>query len=601
MNDEKLELHLSLSIGRAYTAAEAATFLNMDVRTFNKRVSEGMIKPIWPLGERRFSGFLIAKLLGWPLTDDVKDYLPSGAMDSLGGDVRDMCNELCRCGARQEAVSKGDSGRITMSSADVRLKRHPLSAVWGPMASDVRKDFEEGIREYVDPDGLVIYKLDEMVLDGWWRYSFFLDNGIEPVLKEYTGDDPVGFVLRRNGNRRHQNAGQRVLSVMDAYSWAKSQRSGERSEIEKEAVALDTLGLSEKANVSRQTARQAVRVEEAGVGDYVRRGELHMRAASDIAGHDDLVEGLKSGKIDAARAVEKLKERRPPSKEDNIKAELELTKREVGRQVEEVERLEEQVEFFRKFSDGDSEAENVERTFVGQQSMIRTLRTLMRRWMNNFERMKRSRDYWKARAMRAERALDSATVADVPGVSEDPDLNWDGTGDVMSTNQYVETVTEYLDEGGPVPEAEAGPVFREPEQVSVGPPAAVNGAPAAAPPPAEEAPAWNGDGGYSDEDVWLYGADLNDPNMVDRLMSSEGEGAEPVMVEDEAPQGSLAWEDPEAVALEEIEEEYYDDEYEYESGGQRLASAAARGSRVRRSPVGRRAPPNVPDGGGASE
>ena len=53
-----------LSIGRAYSKVEAASLLNMNVRTFNRRVAEGMISPIWPRGERRFSGYAIAKLLG---------------------------------------------------------------------------------------------------------------------------------------------------------------------------------------------------------------------------------------------------------------------------------------------------------------------------------------------------------------------------------------------------------------------------------------------------------------------------------------------------------------------------------------------------------
>ena len=35
------EVHLS--IGKAYSAAEAAELLGMDVRTFNRRVDEGMI------------------------------------------------------------------------------------------------------------------------------------------------------------------------------------------------------------------------------------------------------------------------------------------------------------------------------------------------------------------------------------------------------------------------------------------------------------------------------------------------------------------------------------------------------------------------------
>ena len=68
-----------LSIGRAYTADQAAAMLGIKIRTFNERVKEGWIQPISLKGingDRRYSGYDIAKLLGWPLTDDPRDYIP---------------------------------------------------------------------------------------------------------------------------------------------------------------------------------------------------------------------------------------------------------------------------------------------------------------------------------------------------------------------------------------------------------------------------------------------------------------------------------------------------------------------------------------------
>ena len=76
MNESEIK-QPTLSIGRAYTAEEAAAFLGLNVRTFNERVREGMLFPIWPSGERRYSGYAIARLLGWPLTDDPLDYVPA--------------------------------------------------------------------------------------------------------------------------------------------------------------------------------------------------------------------------------------------------------------------------------------------------------------------------------------------------------------------------------------------------------------------------------------------------------------------------------------------------------------------------------------------
>ncbi len=66
-----------LRLDRAYEAKVAAKMLGMNVRVFNERVREGWVSPINNVGERRFSGYALAKKLGWPLTDDPRDYMPS--------------------------------------------------------------------------------------------------------------------------------------------------------------------------------------------------------------------------------------------------------------------------------------------------------------------------------------------------------------------------------------------------------------------------------------------------------------------------------------------------------------------------------------------
>ena len=60
----------SLDIGRAYCAKDAAIILGVTEATFNERVREGLIKPVLESGDRRYSGYMLARLLGWPLSDD---------------------------------------------------------------------------------------------------------------------------------------------------------------------------------------------------------------------------------------------------------------------------------------------------------------------------------------------------------------------------------------------------------------------------------------------------------------------------------------------------------------------------------------------------
>ena len=68
----------SLDIGRAYSAGEAAAILGITTYVLNERVREGRLKPVFDSGDRRYSGYVLAQLLGWPLRDDPRDYLPGG-------------------------------------------------------------------------------------------------------------------------------------------------------------------------------------------------------------------------------------------------------------------------------------------------------------------------------------------------------------------------------------------------------------------------------------------------------------------------------------------------------------------------------------------
>ena len=66
----------NLDIGRAYTASDAAAILGITTYVLNERVREGLLKPIFENGDRRYSGYVLAQVLGWPLSDNPRDYLP---------------------------------------------------------------------------------------------------------------------------------------------------------------------------------------------------------------------------------------------------------------------------------------------------------------------------------------------------------------------------------------------------------------------------------------------------------------------------------------------------------------------------------------------
>ena len=58
----------SLDVGRAYNSNEAAAILGITSYVLNERVRQGLIKPMFEMGDRRYSGYALARLLGWPVS-----------------------------------------------------------------------------------------------------------------------------------------------------------------------------------------------------------------------------------------------------------------------------------------------------------------------------------------------------------------------------------------------------------------------------------------------------------------------------------------------------------------------------------------------------
>jgi ParB-like chromosome segregation protein Spo0J len=90
-----------------------------------------------------------------------------------------------------------------MSSAapGAHLAVHPLAELFplldGAEFADLVKDIAtNGVHE-------PIWTYDGKILDGRNRYRFAQEAGVDCPLREYTGEDPVGFVVSLNLKRRH--------------------------------------------------------------------------------------------------------------------------------------------------------------------------------------------------------------------------------------------------------------------------------------------------------------------------------------------------------------------------------------------------------------
>ena len=101
-------------------------------------------------------------------------------------------------------------------------------------------------------DYIVLY--ESMVLDGWHRYMAserHRDGDAGRVhYREYTGDDPKGYVISKNIMRRHIGAQERVKAVLDIQGW----KPGDPANIKQ---AAEQAGASERTVTRVQAQRRA--------------------------------------------------------------------------------------------------------------------------------------------------------------------------------------------------------------------------------------------------------------------------------------------------------------------------------------------------------
>lgn len=171
-----------------------------------------------------------------------------------------------------------------------RVERTPPSGVrWHPYADifpwidgPAFKELVEDVRQNGVLEPIVF--LDGAILDGRNRYMAAREAGVEYPRVEYTGDDPLGFVISHNLKRRHLDASQRA---MVASKLAKMPQ-GARTDLQPSANLPEVSQPQAAAmlNVSERSLRTAKTVQEQGAPELieaVETGEASVSAAALVA------------------------------------------------------------------------------------------------------------------------------------------------------------------------------------------------------------------------------------------------------------------------------------------------------------------------------
>ncbi|WP_064746379.1 ParB/RepB/Spo0J family partition protein [Lysobacter antibioticus] len=161
------------------------------------------------------------------------------------------------------------------------LSFHPLCLSLPDMTPDAFKALVDDVRRNGQLRDIVLY--EGMILDGRHRYRACLDSGIDPRMVEFSGNDPVAFVISENVARRHLSESQRAMVAAQLAVWGKGKpRKSENFPIN----APKQPQVAEMLSVSDRTIRKASEVRKHGAAQLVARveaGEMTVSEAAKIA------------------------------------------------------------------------------------------------------------------------------------------------------------------------------------------------------------------------------------------------------------------------------------------------------------------------------
>jgi hypothetical protein len=163
-----------------------------------------------------------------------------------------------------------------------KLEFHELANFYPMQESSRFEELVNGMRESGYRDEFPIVLHEGKILDGRNRYNAAIRAGVEPYLVQFSGDDPVEFVIQANSNRRDLEPGQRVAIHMQIRK--RYPKGGDR--ISEQFVRVDKLKDSRKefaksVGVGAGTVARVDVIEKASpeLFEKVARGEISTNKA----------------------------------------------------------------------------------------------------------------------------------------------------------------------------------------------------------------------------------------------------------------------------------------------------------------------------------
>lgn len=161
-------------------------------------------------------------------------------------------------------------------------KRHELSQIFPDMPQEDLQALADDIKQ--NGQNETVWLFNGKVLDGWHRYLACEIAGVNCRTLDYRGTKPAEFVKSKNWHRRHMNAGQRALAVVQLAEWSNSGIPIGRGEPGSPLKTVQKMAV--EAGTTDRTIQQAKAVEVNGAKaliEKVKAGEVSVKKAAAVA------------------------------------------------------------------------------------------------------------------------------------------------------------------------------------------------------------------------------------------------------------------------------------------------------------------------------
>lgn len=178
-----------------------------------------------------------------------------------------------------DIVGGENHGLLTLPDGrSIPFKAHPLADLFPMMSAEEMAALIEDVRDRGVQRPIVLF--DGQVLDGRNRYHAAREASVGYRVVEFTGTDPLAFVISENMRRRHLTEAQRASVAARLAKLPKGSNQHASIEAPSQAQAAELL------NVSRASVQRAAEVQQhgtPGLAAALAAGTVSASAAAEVA------------------------------------------------------------------------------------------------------------------------------------------------------------------------------------------------------------------------------------------------------------------------------------------------------------------------------